>query len=152
VSVDIIEKILYLQDQSDEPITLFISSSGGSVPAGISIYDVMQESTVKIRTICIGYTWSMATVLLAGGTQGERYATPNSRIMIHSVWAETSGDIGVVQRHIKDTIIQDEFITNAIIKHSNYTRRKVKKDMKNTKYMSAEEAITYGIIDKIGVK
>lgn len=146
----VIAQMLFLQKEDpDRDIELYINSPGGSVIAGLAIYDTMQIIKPDIATTCVGHAMSMAAVLLAGGTKGKRLALPNSRIMIHQGSAGfhgTPSDIDIVAREV---LRYKVLLIDLIAKHSGQPREKVEKDIDRDYYMSAEEAIDYGIADKM---
>jgi len=146
----IIAELLFLEaDDPDRMINLYINSPGGSVTAGLAIYDTMQFIKSPVSTICIGQAASMAAVLLAAGEKGKRYALPNSRILIHQPWGGVQGqakDIEIVAREImriKSTI-------NEILSyHTGQPMEKIEKDTDRDYYMTAQEAKEYGIVDEV---
>jgi len=146
----IVAQLLFLQ--SDDPkkdISLYINSPGGSVTAGLAIYDTMQFLKCDINTYCIGQAASMGAVLLAAGTKGKRFALPNSRVMIHQPWGGAQGtasDISIQAREIlkiRDTLLK--ILSDA----SGKTVEEVGKDSDRDFFMSADEAKEYGLVDKV---
>ena len=146
----VVAQLLFLESENpDERIQLFINSPGGSVSAGLAIYDTMQFIKPEVHTYCVGQATSMAAVLLAAGTPGKRFALPNARIMIHQPWGGIQGqatDIGIQARELLR--IRDE-INKILAKHTKQPLEKIEKDTDRDFYMTAEEALEYGIIDKI---
>ncbi|GBD03287.1 ATP-dependent Clp protease proteolytic subunit [bacterium HR19] len=146
----IIAQLLYLDAEDQEKdIFLYINSPGGSITAGLAIYDTMQYVSADINTICIGQCASMATVLLAGGTPGKRFALPHSRIMLHQPWGGIEGTAQDIEIHAKE-ILRLKAIVNEIL--SNHTKQpisKIEQDTQRDFFMSPQEALEYGIIDKI---
>jgi len=144
--------LLWLNTQdSEEPISLYINCEGGEVEAGLFvIYDMMNLVQAPIRTYCIGEASSAAAVILAAGTKGERYALPNSRIMIHEVQASDIGGSGTdIENQTKSVRYINKRVTEILARHVGKPHSVVMKDCKIDRYMSAEEALEYGIIDHI---
>lgn len=146
----VIAQLLFLESENPESdINVYINSPGGSVTAGLAIYDTMQYIQCDIRTICMGQCCSMASLLLAGGTKGKRMILPSSSVMIHQPWGDISGqavDINIQAREIlrlKDLLIQ------YYEKHTSRNEKALRKDLERDFYMSPVEAIDYGIVDKI---
>ncbi len=150
VANTVIAQLLFLDnDDSKADIKIYINSPGGSVSAGLAIYDTMQHVKANVSTICVGMAASMGAVILAGGAKGKRLALPNAEIMIHQVMGGAEGqatDIKIRAEHIlKIKAKLDKILT----KHTNKSLTQIEKDTDRDYYMSAEEAVTYGIIDKI---
>lgn len=146
----VIAQLLFLaSEDSKADIKIYINSPGGSVSAGLAIYDTMQHIKCDVSTICVGTAASMAAVILSGGAKDKRLALPNSEIMIHQVMGGAEGqatDIKIRAEHIlKIKSKLDKILT----KHTNKTLAQIEKDTDRDYFMSAEEAVTYGIIDKI---
>jgi len=146
----IIAQLLFLDNEdSKSDIKLYINSPGGAVSAGLAIYDTMQYIKSDVSTICVGTAASMAAVILAGGAKGKRMSLPNSEIMIHQVMGGAEGqatDIKIRAEHIlKVKAKLDDILT----KHTNRTLDQIEKDTDRDYYLSPQEAIEYGIIDKI---
>lgn len=146
----IIAQLLFLESQNPQKeIKLYINSPGGSVTAGLAIYDTLQYIKCDVSTICIGMSASMAAVLLAAGTKGKRYALPNSEIMLHQVMGEAGGhavEIEISARHI---INIKNRINKILAKHTGQSLKKIEKDTDREFYLTAQEAKDYGIIDEI---
>jgi len=150
----VISQLLYLeQDDPDKDIDLYINSPGGSISAEMAIYDAMQLVRCDVSTICLGAAMSAASTLLVAGAKGKRYALPHSRIMIHQPLQEGVGgqatDIDIAAREIVLLRIKGEEI---VAHHTGQPIEKVHRDMERDNYMSAQEALEYGIIDKIITK
>jgi ATP-dependent Clp protease protease subunit len=149
----VIAQLLFLESEDPEKvINLYINSPGGSVSAGLAIYDTMQYIRPDISTICIGMAASMAAVLLAGGTKGKRTALPNSRIMIHQPWGGVQGTATDISIQAEEILRMKKRINEIIAHHSGRQVVQVEKDTDRDYYMSSEEAKTYGLIDNILVK
>jgi ATP-dependent Clp protease, protease subunit len=146
----VIAQLLFLtKEDPDRDIDIYINTPGGSVIAGMAIYDTMQHIKPDIATTCVGHAMSMGAVLLAGGTTGKRFSLPNSRIMIHQGSAGfhgTPSDIDIVAREV---LRYKALLIDLIAKHSGQPREKVEKDIDRDYYMSPDEAHEYGIIDKV---
>ena len=149
----VIAQLLFLESESkDKDIKLYINSPGGSVTAGLAIYDTMQYVKPDVATICVGTAASMAAVLLAAGTKGKRFALPNADIMLHQVMGGVEGqavDIKIRAEHILK--IRDR-INRILAKHTGQDLSKIAEDTDRDFYMTPEEARKYGIIDKIITK
>ncbi|MEI8360730.1 MAG: ATP-dependent Clp endopeptidase proteolytic subunit ClpP [bacterium] len=145
----IIAQFLFLDSKGAKDIKFYINSPGGSVSAGLAIYDTMQYIKSDVQTICVGLAASMGSFLLAGGTKGKRYALPNSEIMIHQVMGGTEGqasDIKIQAEHILKT---KDKLNQLLAFHTGQKVAVIEKDTDRDNYMSAEEAKKYGLIDKI---
>jgi ATP-dependent Clp protease protease subunit len=146
----IIAQLIFLEHEDPKKeIKLYINSPGGSVTAGMAIYDTMQFVKPNISTICLGMAASMAAVLLAAGEKGKRLALPNAEVMIHQVMGGAQGqasDIEINARHILRT---KERLNSILAKHTGQPIKKVEKDADRDYYMTTEEALAYGIIDKM---
>ncbi len=145
----VIAQLLFLNsDDPDRDIQMFINSPGGDVIAGLAIYDVMQHVKPDIQTVCINAS-SMASVLLAAGTRGKRFILPNAEVMIHQGSAGVQGttpDIVIQMRHVEKLITR---LTEILAHHTGQTYDKVKRDSDRDYFMSAQEAVDYGIVDEI---
>lgn len=146
----VIAQLLFLESQNaKEDIKMYINSPGGSVTSALAIYDTMQYVKSDIQTICIGMAASAAALLLASGKKGKRMALPNSEVMIHQVLGGTSGqatDIDIHARHILKT---RERLNKILAKHTGQKLQKIEQDTERDYFMSAEEALKYGIVDKV---
>jgi ATP-dependent Clp protease, protease subunit len=146
----IVAQMLFLQ--SDDPkadIHLYINSPGGSVSAGMAIYDTMQFVTCDVATYCIGQAASMGAVLLTAGTAGKRYALPNARIMIHQPLAGMQGTAEEIMIHAKEFRRIKQKMNEILIKHTGHPLEKIEKDTDRDRFMSAEEAAEYHLVDKV---
>jgi ATP-dependent Clp protease protease subunit len=146
----VVAQLLFLQ--SDDPKTdvhMYINSPGGSISAGLAIYDTMQFINCDVATYCVGQCASMGAVLLAAGTPGKRKALPNSRIMIHQPLAGMEGSAEDIIIHAKEFIKVKERLNRILIKHTGHPLEKIEKDTDRDRFMSAEEALEYGLIDHI---
>ncbi|PIR75756.1 MAG: ATP-dependent Clp endopeptidase, proteolytic subunit ClpP [Candidatus Magasanikbacteria bacterium CG_4_9_14_0_2_um_filter_42_11] len=150
VANTVIAQLLFLANQdAEKDIKLYINSPGGSVTAGMAIYDTMQFVKPHVSTICIGMAASMGSVLLAAGEKGKRFVLPNSEVMIHQVLGGTQGQASDIQIHAERIIKMKKHLNEILAKHSGQTFEKVEKDADRDYFMSAEEAVTYGLADKV---
>lgn len=146
----IIAQLLFLQSQdSGKDINVYINSPGGSVTAGLAIYDTMQFLKCKVATYCIGQAASMGAILLAAGEKGKRFSLPNSRIMIHQPWGGASGQATDIQIQANEILRLKDTLTDIIVRHTGKKKADVSKDMDRDFFMSAEEAKKYGIVDLV---
>ena len=149
----IIAQLLFLQMQDPQKdINLYINSPGGSVSAGLAIYDTMQFLTCDVNTYCIGIAASMGAVLLAAGTKGKRFALPNSDIMIHQVSGGAQGTASDVERTVEYMYRLKGRINKILGDHTGKTSEQVEKDADRDYYMTAQEAADYGLVDKVMAK
>ncbi len=146
----VIAQLLFLESEDKEKdIKLYVNSPGGSVTAGLAIYDTMQYIKPDVATICIGMAASMGAVLLAGGAKGKRYTLPNSRVMIHQVLGGAEGQVSDVEIRTKEMVRLKHLLNGMLAKHTGKDIEQVTKDTDRDYFMSAEEAKTYGLVDKI---
>ena len=145
-----VAQILFLESENpDKDISIYINSPGGSVTAGLAIYDTMQYVKCDIQTICMGQAASMAAILLAGGTKGKRYALPSSRVMIHQPWGGVQGQESDISIHAKEIIRLKKLSIDYLAQHTGKKSEEVAKDMERDFFMSADDAIKYGIVDHV---
>ncbi|MCD8070744.1 MAG: ATP-dependent Clp protease proteolytic subunit [Akkermansiaceae bacterium] len=150
VANSVIAQLLFLQMTAPKKdIHLYINSPGGSVTAGLAIYDTMQFISCDINTYCIGIAASMGSVLLAAGAKGKRFCLPNSHVMIHQVRGGASGTAADVERTINFMFSLDKRLTTILAQHTGKPADTVKADQDRDNYMTAEEALKYGLVDKI---
>jgi ATP-dependent Clp protease, protease subunit len=146
----VIAQLLFLESEDPEKdISLYINSPGGVVTAGLAIYDTMQYLKAPVSTICIGQAASMASVLLASGATGKRFALPNSRIMIHQGSAGFRGNTPDVEIQVREVMNLTNRLMGILAGHTGQTVEKVKKDSERDYFMSADEAKEYGVIDEV---
>ncbi len=146
----VIAQILFLAAKDlTKDIKLYINSPGGSVTAGLAIYDTIRYVSCDVSTICIGQAASMAAVLLAAGTAGKRVALPNARILIHQVFGGAQGQAADVKLQTEELLRMRDQIVKTLSFHTGKTVKKIAKDTDRDYYMSAEEAVAYGIVDRI---
>jgi len=146
----VIAQMLYLASKDPKrDIKLYINSPGGSVTAGLAIYDTMQYLKCPVSTICIGLTASMAAVILASGTKGKRFALPNAEILLHQVAGGAQGQAVDIEITAKQIVKMKEKLNNILANHTGQPLNKVEKDTDRDFYLSAEEAKQYGLIDEV---
>lgn len=146
----VIAQMLYLQMQDPKKdINIYINSPGGSVTAGLAIYDTMQFVTCNVNTYCMGMAASMGSILLCAGTKGNRFALPNSHVMIHQVSGGAQGTASDVERTVEFMYSLKKRLNNILAKHTGKTIEQVERDADRDYYMSAEEACEYGLVDKV---
>ena len=146
----VIAQLLFLQmDDAKKDINLYINSPGGSVTAGLAIYDTMQFLTCDINTYCIGMAASMGAVLLSAGTKGKRFALPNSDIMIHQVSGGASGTASDVERTVEFMFKLKKRLIHILAHHTGKTDEEVHRDSDRDYYMNADEAKAYGLVDEV---
>jgi ATP-dependent Clp protease, protease subunit len=150
VAAVVVAQMLFLQLENKEAdIELYIMSPGGSVNAGLAIYDTMQHVTNDIATYCVGQAASMGAFLLASGTKGKRYALPNSRIMIHQPWGGAQGTAADIVIQAEEIIRLKRSLNNLYAKHTGQPEDKISKDSDRDFFMSADQAKAYGLVDEI---
>ncbi|MCC6011471.1 ATP-dependent Clp endopeptidase proteolytic subunit ClpP [Candidatus Caldipriscus sp.] len=146
----IVAQMLFLETQDPEKeIYFYINSPGGYVTAGLAIYDTMQYIKPPVVTVCVGMAASMAAVLLAGGHKGKRLILPHARVMIHQPWGGVQGQATDIEIEAKEIGRLKKMINTILANHTGQPLEKVEKDTERNFYMSAEEAVEYGIVDKI---
>ncbi|MEA3506090.1 MAG: ATP-dependent Clp endopeptidase proteolytic subunit ClpP [Elusimicrobiota bacterium] len=150
VSNLIIAQLLFLEaDNPDKEISLYINSPGGIVTSGLAVYDTIQYINPKVSTICMGQAASMAALLLACGTQGKRYALPNSRIMIHQPLGGVQGQATDIGIQAKEIMRMKERLNEILAEHTKQDLEKIKQDTERDFFMTAREAKKYGIVDEV---
>ena len=150
ISNALVAQMLFLQ--SDDPkadIHLYINSPGGSITAGMAIYDTMQFVSCDVATYCIGQAASMGAVLLTAGAKGKRFALPNARIMIHQPLAGMQGTAREVEIHVEELRRIKQRMNEIMIEHTGHSLEKIEEDTDRDRFMSSEEARQYGLIDKV---
>jgi ATP-dependent Clp protease protease subunit len=149
----IIAQFLFLESEDpDKDINLYINSPGGSITAGLAIYDTMQYVKPHVTTICTGQASSMAALLLAAGTKGKRFALPHSRIMIHQPMGATQGQATDIDIQAKEIMRLKQAINELFARHTNHDVKRVSRDTERDFFMSGQEALEYGIVDKVITK
>lgn len=146
----IVAQLLFLESENpDKDISFYINSPGGSVTAGMAMYDTMQFIKPKVATYCIGQACSMGALLLAGGAAGHRYALPNSRVLIHQPLGGVQGQASDIEIHAREILLMRERLNEILAKHSGQPIEKVRVDTDRDNIMSAPEAVDYGLIDSV---
>ena len=154
VSNLIIAQMLFLEAENPEKdISIYVNSPGGSITAGLAIYDTMQYVKPDIATICIGQAASMAAVLLAAGKKGKRYCLPNSRVLIHQPWMQgLGGQAADIDIHAKDILRQRHRLNEILAHHTGQPVEKIARDTDRDYILQAKEAVEYGIVDQVIAK
>jgi len=153
VASSIVAQLLFLEaDDPDKDITFYINSPGGSVTAGLAIYDTMQYVKCDIATLCMGQAASMGALLLAAGTKGKRYGLPNSRIMIHQPMGGYQGQASEIDIHAREILRMRDDLNRILAHHTGHPIKKIKQDTDRDNFMSPVEAKRYGIIDEVLLK
>ncbi|MBI4418745.1 MAG: ATP-dependent Clp endopeptidase proteolytic subunit ClpP [Ignavibacteriales bacterium] len=153
ISSLVIAQLLFLESEDpDKDINVYVNSPGGSVSAGLAIYDTMQYIRPDVSTICIGMAASMAAVLLAGGAKGKRTALPNARIMMHQPWGGVQGTASDISIQAEEILKTKKRINEILATHTGRTFEQIGKDTDRDYYLSADEAKQYGLIDTVLVK
>ena len=146
----IVAQLLFLESENpDKDIHLYINSPGGSVTAGLSIYDTMQFIKPDVSTLCIGQAASMGAVLLAGGAEGKRFCLPHSRVMIHQPLGGFQGQATDIEIHAREILYVRERLNEILVKHSGQSLEQIHQDTERDNFMSGQEAVDYGLIDKV---
>jgi ATP-dependent Clp protease protease subunit len=146
----VIAQLLFLESEDTEkPITMYINSPGGSVTAGLAIYDTMQYIKPDVSTLCMGQASSMGALLLAAGAKGKRLALPNSRIMIHQPLGGAQGQATDIEIQAKEIMKVKKTIHNILVEHTGQSIEKIREDTERDYYMDATQAMEYGIIDRV---
>lgn len=146
----VIAQMLFLQmEDVNKDISVYINSPGGSVTAGLAIYDTMQFLKCDVATYCVGQASSMAALLLCAGVKGKRHSLPNSRIMIHQPWGGIQGAAEDISRHAKEILKMRDRINEILAQHTGQPLEKIQKDTDRDYFMSSAEAKDYGIIDEV---
>lgn len=146
----IIAQLLFLEaDDPEKDIYLYVNSPGGSVTAGLAVYDTVQYIKPDVSTICVGMAASMGAVLLAAGAKGKRAALKNSKIMIHQPWGGYQGTASDIEIHAKEIIKTKDLLNNILVKHTGQPLDKIVTDTDRDFFMSAEDAKEYGLVDEV---
>ena len=146
----VIAQLLFLQaEDPKKDIDLYINSPGGSVTAGLAIYDTIQVLSCDVKTYCLGQCASMGAVLLAAGAAGKRFALPNSRIMIHQPWGGAQGTAADIDIQAKEILRLKSMLNGILASHTGQSVKKIEKDTERDFFMSADEAVKYGLVDAV---
>lgn len=146
----VIAQMLFLQmEDVTKDINVYINSPGGSVTAGLAVYDTIQFVKCEVATYCVGQASSMGAVLLAAGTKGKRHGLPNSRIMIHQPWGGVQGAAEDISRHAQEILKMRDQLNGILARHTGQKLEKIQKDTDRDYFMSSDEACAYGLIDEV---
>ena len=146
----IVAQLLFLESENpDKDISFYINSPGGMVSAGLAIYDTMQFVKPDISTLCIGQAASMGSLLLAAGAKGKRFCLPNSRVMIHQPMGGFQGQASDIEIHAKEILFLKSKLTEIMAKHTGQKIETVERDTDRDNFLSAEQAVSYGLVDKV---
>jgi ATP-dependent Clp protease protease subunit len=146
----VIAQMLFLQmEDTNKDINIYINSPGGSVTAGLAIYDTIQFVKCDVATYCVGQATSMGALLLTAGTKGKRFTLPNSRIMIHQPWGGIQGAAEDISRHAKEILKLRDRINEILSHHTGQSLERIQKDTDRDYFMSAQEAKEYGLLDEV---
>lgn len=150
ISNSLVAQMLFLQSEDPKAdIHLYINSPGGSITAGLAIYDTMQFVSCDVATYCIGQAASMGAVLLTAGAKGKRFSLPNSRIMIHQPLAGMQGSAQEIEIHVEELRRIKRKMNEIMITHTGHSLEKIEQDTDRDRFMSADEAVQYGLIDRV---
>jgi len=146
----IVAQMLFLESENpDKDIALYVNSPGGHVTAGLAIYDTMQYIKPDVSTICVGQAASMGAILLAGGAKGKRFALPHSRVMIHQPLGGMQGQAADMEIHAREILYTRDRLNEILAKHTGQSVERIKNDTDRDNFMRAEDAVSYGLIDKV---
>ena len=146
----VVAQLLFLESENPEKdISIYINSPGGSISAGLAIYDTMQFISSSVSTLCIGQAASMGALLLAGGDKGKRFVLPNSRVMIHQPLGGFQGQASDFEIHAKEILHMKKIVNEILAKHTGHSVKKIEKDTDRDNFLDADAAIKYGIVDKV---
>lgn len=149
----VVAQLLFLESEDPKKdINLYINSPGGSVTAGLAIYDTMQYLKADVSTICMGQAASMAALILAGGANGKRLILPSSRVMIHQPWGGVQGQSSDIAIHAKEILRLKKLSIDYLVKHTKQREERVAADIERDFFMTASEAVEYGIVDTVLVR
>ncbi|MBU1032853.1 MAG: ATP-dependent Clp endopeptidase proteolytic subunit ClpP [Patescibacteria group bacterium] len=150
VANTIVAQMLFLESQNkNKDIKLYVNSPGGSVTAGMAIYDTMQHVSCDVSTICMGMAASMAAVILAGGAKDKRFALPNSEIMIHQPLGGMEGQATDIKIHAERILALRDRLNKLLVKHTGQSLKKIENDTERDNFMLPKDALNYGLIDKV---
>ena len=146
----VVAQLLFLESENPEKdISIYINSPGGSISAGLAVYDTMQFISSSVSTLCIGQAASMGALLLAGGDKGKRFVLPNSRVMIHQPLGGFQGQASDFEIHAKEILHMKKIVNEILSKHTGHSVKKIEKDTDRDNFLDADAAIKYGIVDKV---
>jgi ATP-dependent Clp protease protease subunit len=146
----VIAQMLFLQlENKEQDINIYINSPGGSISAGLAVYDTVQYLSNDVATYCVGQAASMGAVLLAAGAKGKRYCLPHARVMIHQPWGGAQGSASDISIHAEEILRMKKMINEVMARHTGRTVDDIEKDSDRDRFMSADEAKSYGIVDEV---
>ncbi len=146
----VIAQMLFLQNENkSQDINIYINSPGGSITAGLAIYDTMQFVKCDVATFCIGQAYSMGAILIAAGTKGKRYSLPHTRIMLHQPWGGMQGTATDINIQAEEIMQMKTVLNGILVKHSKQTLDKIEQDVDRDFFMSSTEAKDYGLVDEV---
>ena len=146
----VIAQMLFLQNENkSQDINIYINSPGGSITAGLAIYDTMQFVKCDVATYCIGQAYSMGAILMAAGTKGKRYSLPHTRIMLHQPWGGMQGTATDINIQAEEIMQMKTVLNNILVKHSSQSLDKIEEDIDRDFFMSSTEAKDYGLVDEV---
>ena len=146
----IVAQLIHLESEDpDKDISLYINSPGGSVTAGLAVYDTMQYIKADVQTICFGIAMSMGSLLLCGGAPGKRMALPNARILIHQPSGGFQGQASDIEIHAREALKTRAKVEEIYARHTNHDAAQVHEDLERDRFLSSEESVTYGLIDRV---
>lgn len=146
----VLAQILFLQNENKtQDINVYINSPGGSITAGLAIYDTMQFVQCDVATYCIGQAYSMAAIILAAGTKGKRYGLPHTRIMLHQPWGGMRGTATDISIQAEEILRMKKYLNEILVKHTGQSLERVEEDVDRDFYMSSQEAKVYGLVDEV---
>ncbi|HEU5398233.1 MAG TPA: ATP-dependent Clp endopeptidase proteolytic subunit ClpP [Gammaproteobacteria bacterium] len=146
----VVAQLLFLESENpDKDISVYINSPGGVVTAGLAIYDTMQFVKPDVSTICVGQAASMGSLLLAGGAKGKRYCLPHSRVMIHQPHGGAQGQASDIEIQAREILYLRERLNEIFVRHTGQTLEQIQRDTDRDRFMSGDEAVKYGLIDKV---
>jgi ATP-dependent Clp protease protease subunit len=146
----VVAQLIHLEsDDPDKDVSIYINSPGGSIYAGLAIYDTMQFIKPEVQTICVGVAMSMGSLLLAGGTKGKRAVLPNSRVLIHQPTAGFEGQASDIEIHAREVLNLRQRVDEIYAKHTGQPVEQVRADMERDRFFKAEEAVEYGLADRV---
>lgn len=150
IANNVIAQLLFLESENPEKdITLYVHSPGGHVTAGLAIYDTMQLIRCDVSTVCVGIAASMGAVLLAGGTKGKRFALPNAEVMIHQPLGGMEGQASEIKIHADHMLATKERLNKILSKHTGQDMKTIEKDTDRDNFMTADQAVKYGLVDRV---
>lgn len=146
----VVAQILFLESENpDKDISLYINSPGGSVTAGLAIYDTMQFAKPEVSTLCVGQAASMGALLLAGGASGKRYALPHTKVLIHQPLGGYQGQASDIDIHAREILKVRDQVNHILARHTGQKPQRIRRDTERDHFMDAKEACAYGLVDKI---